>query len=404
MEDPAHSKPSKDKAHPWGPIIILWVLRTSPHQTYLLKWQIQSQTGEVVWQTQGTHALNTWWPTLTPDFCQLAAGLDSWDIADADHTQLTKTMEPTSGGQGMEGCSSPRRRCVLAGAQFYVCPKDGRTKSQAYKCGGYEKMFCAAWGCETTGDAWWAPTSSWDKIKVSRGWVKPPIAWWPNNYQGRCADGGGTSWGQFKCENSTCLPLRIDFTEKGKTATEWRTGYTWGLQWYKIGRGITFKIKLIAETQTQPIGPNPFLPLVKTSTQQGRDPPARPPANTTIGNTPGNSSQTPGTGDRLLDLVQGAYLTLNYTDPNKTQECWLCLISRPPYYEGIAVLGNYSNHTSAPQRCAGPSQHKLTLSEVSGRGLCVGVVPPTHQALCNTTQNITGGSYYLEAQWNLLGM
>ncbi|KAF1637815.1 UNVERIFIED_CONTAM: MLV-related proviral Env polyprotein, partial [Eudyptes pachyrhynchus] len=80
----------------------------------------------------------------------------------------------------------------------------------------------------------------------------------------------------------------------------------------------------------------------------------------------------PGTGDRLLNLVDGAYQALNLTSPDKTQECWLCLVAGPPYYEGVAVLGTYSNHTSAPANCSVASQHKLTLSEVTGQGLCVG--------------------------------
>lgn len=246
MEGTAHSKPFKDKTLSWGPLIILGILLgsgtttkpggRSPHQVHTLTWQIQSQSGEIVWEIQGTHALNTWWPTLTPDFCQLAVGLDSCDIADADPTKpLETTREPTSGGQGVEGCPSPTRRCILAGASFYLCPRDGRTSAQAYKCGGYNKTFCTAWGCETTGDAYWKPRSSWDKITVTQGWNRPPLEWWSNSYIGGCEE-ENRNWGSYTCSNGTCLPLRIEFTESGKKAIDWQGGYTWGLQWYKIGR------------------------------------------------------------------------------------------------------------------------------------------------------------------------
>ena len=60
----------------------------SPHQVYSLTWQIQSQSGEIVWEIQGNHALNTWWPPLTSDFCQLAAGLNTWDIPTEDPRNL----------------------------------------------------------------------------------------------------------------------------------------------------------------------------------------------------------------------------------------------------------------------------------------------------------------------------
>lgn len=294
----------------------------SLHQVYSLTWQIQSQSGEIVWETQGNHALNTWWPTLTPDFCQLAAGLDSWDIADTDYSGLGKTMEPTSGGQGVEGCSSPRRRCILAGAYFFLCPRDGRSKAQAYKCGGYEKMFCAAWGCETTGDAYWNPTSSWDKIRVTRGWNRPPLEWWPNNYKGGCGgEDHSKDWGDFQCSNGTCLPLKIDFTDSGKRATEWQQGYTWGFQWYKINRGLTFKIKLKVETATHSIGPNQVLADQKSPPQLARILPPAAPHNTSLApSTDASTSRTPitaspsrppGTGDRL-SVIQALMLTHQY--------------------------------------------------------------------------------------------
>ena len=274
----------------------------SPHAVYSLTWQIISQTGEVVWKTTGQHALNTWWPPLTPDFCQLAAGLDSWDIATTDYNQLTRNMQPTGGGS--VGCSNPGRRCRLAEASFYVCPRDGRDRATAYKSGGYNEMFCAAWGCETTGDAYWKPHSSWDKIRVTRGWKREI---WDEEYF--------TEYCQLsKCgTNGKCLPLNITFTEQGRKATEWQQGYTWGLRWYldSTDRGLTFKIQLKAEAiVSQSIGPNQVL--------ADQRPPSLPkapatPSLTNFTTTP-TTTFTPlaaaikperGTGDRLLNLIGG---------------------------------------------------------------------------------------------------
>lgn len=166
---------------------------------------------------------------------------------------------------------------------------------------------------------------------------------------------------------------------------------------------------LKAEITTRPVGPNQVLIEQRLSSQAR---PVKPPAplphiltTTSLPNVNTQSSTTKAstsrfsfkleTGDRLLNLVQGVFLTLNYTNPNKTQECWLCLVSRPPYYEGMAVTGNLTNQTTAPSAYASGPQHKLTLSEVSGQGLCIGTIPSTHQALCNSTQEISPGSYYL---------
>lgn len=103
-----------------------------------------------------------------------------------------------------------------------------------------------------------------------------------------------------------------------------------------------------------------------------------------------------GTRDRLFDLVQGAYLALNATNPNKTLDCWLCLTSSPPYYEGIAFQSAANNLTSPSNRCQ-TRPHKLTLPEVSGQGSCLGKDPLTHRHLCTQTLTPYKGSYYLEA-------
>lgn len=104
-----------------------------------------------------------------------------------------------------------------------------------------------------------------------------------------------------------------------------------------------------------------------------------------------------GSGDRLFNIIQGAYRALNSSSPDRTQECWLCLTSSPPYYEGVAVSGNYSNSTTASPTCNSLPSHKLTLTEVSGRGTCIGSIPLSHQDLCNQTRPMGKGNYYLVA-------
>lgn len=105
-----------------------------------------------------------------------------------------------------------------------------------------------------------------------------------------------------------------------------------------------------------------------------------------------------GTGDRLLNLVQGVYLALNYSDPNKTQECWLCLVSNsPPIRRGLQSQVITPIRLVPPLSFKASPQHKLTLSVVSGKGLCIGTVPQSHQALCNLTREVTTGSHYLAA-------
>ena len=203
-----------------------------------------------------------------------------------------------------------------------------------------------------------------------------------------------------------CNPLVLEFTDAGKKAS-WDGPKVWGLRLYRsTGTDPVTRFSLTRQVLNigprVPIGPNPVItdqlpPSRPVQIMLPRPPQPPPPGAASIVPETAPPSQQPGTGDRLLNLVDGAYQALNLTSPDKTQECWLCLVSGPPYYEGVAVLGTYSNHTSAPANCSVASQHKLTLSEVTGQGLCVGAVPKTHQALCNTTQKTSDGSYYLAA-------
>jgi hypothetical protein len=87
---------------------------------------------------------------------------------------------------------------------------------------------------------------------------------------------------------------------------------------------------------------------------------------------------------------------LNGTNPNVTKSCWLCLMSGPPYYEGMAVIGTYNNTTSH-DHCSWGCSHTFTLTEVSGTGTCIGKVPLSHRHLCNVTYKSpqTELTYYL---------
>lgn len=365
MEGPTYSKPPKDKTHPGIPIIVLLALLglgmadrdNNPHQVLNITWIITSLIdGEIINQTSLLSTLVDGFPSeLRFDACKLARAGDA---------------------------------CLGRGG-LYACPGHNKRRD----CGGPEAGYCSQWGCETTGTTYWQPSSTWDYISLAKnpGFDIKEIE---GRDLGICLNG---SWGR-------CHPLVLTFTEPGKRIS-WDGPKSWGLRLYRPGIdpvllfSLTRQVSMAQITRPLPIGPNPILPDQKApSLPAPALPPVAPHENSSVTSSPRPMTPNqPGTGDRLLDLIQGAYLALNISDPNRTQECWLCLISRPPYYEGIAVLGNYTNQTSAPMSCTSIPQHRLTLSEVSGQGLCIGNVPKTHQALCNSTQQLSKGSYYLAA-------
>ena len=408
MESPSHRKSPKDKTCPWGTLIIVWAILgqgtkasgSSPHRVYNVTWIVTNPvTGKVVNSTSQIGVPENTFPTLYFDLCDLVGS--SWDGPYGDDYGCHSSGLAHKGS--LIGHSFGERHGIRS-KDIYVCPGHARRKG----CGGQAEGFCAEWGCETTGDAWWQPSSSWDLITLKKGAIRDLWSCNGGKQCSPCFDStlnpdipGATPGGR-------CNPLVLQFTEAGKKAS-WEGSRSWGLRLYRTGKDpfTLFSItrQLTRANTPQSVGPNSVISDQKAPSQPVQAlPPVIPQAVTTpIPIIPVGPSATalqsyrPGTGDRLYDLVLGAYLILNVTNPNKTQDCWLCLVSSPPYYEGVAILGNYTNQTTAPHSCTAIPKHKLTLSEVSGKGLCIGSIPRTHQTLCTKEQGVYSGSYYLAA-------
>lgn len=259
--------------------------------------------------------------------------------------------------------------------------------------GGAVIFFCASWGCETTGDVDWSPSSDWDLITVKRDRTGS-VALERDSSKYPSSGCAFTNSPQGPCKRKWCNPLIIQFTEKGKAARTWTKGLRWGLRLLASGKdpGVIFQIRVtLTSPPTQSIGPNLVLtepqsrPKISTArlvtprpTALGPKLAPSPPLPSTLVSPPSN------TEGRLLDLVEGAFLVLNRTNPNITQSCWLCFASNPPYYGGIAQDRNISKASNHAQ-CSWGNTQKLTLAAVSGRGLCIGQVPQDKKHLCSRT-------------------
>lgn len=146
------------------------------------------------------------------------------------------------------GCTNQHERQRLKDkiSGIYVCPgTTHRDHALNYCCWYTDDYYCASWGCETTGDTYWKPSSSWDHITEKR---YNPSSW-------DCFKGG---W---------CNPLIINFTSAGRSifGKTSRT-FEWGLCLYQeeIDFGLFFRICLLREVpHSKPvsIGPNPVLHL-----------------------------------------------------------------------------------------------------------------------------------------------
>ncbi|AAC31806.1 envelope glycoprotein [Mus dunni endogenous virus] len=394
-----------------APSITLDLGNHNPHAPVQQSWEVLNEKGDVVWVATAVHPPWTWWPDLTPDICKLAAGSPNWDLP--DHTDLNNPPSEQkcvpNGVGSTTGCSGQFYRANLRAAQFYVCPGQGQKGKLQQECRGASDYFCGKWTCETTGEAYWKPSADWDLITVKRGsGYDKPNQGERNPYKyldSGCALKNYSPPGP--CKGKYCNPLLIKFTEKGKQARlSWLKGNRWGWRVYIPIRdpGFIFTIRLtVRDLAVTSIGPNKVLteqaPPVAPAPPRVPAVPAPPTSRPyTVGPSLETTLASPpllDTENRLVSLVQGAFLVLNRTNPNMTQSCWLCYASNPPYYEGIAQTRTY-NITSDHSQCLWGENRKLTLTAVSGNGLCLGQVPQDKWHLCNQTQNIRpnkGGQY-----------
>ena len=163
---------------------------------------------------------------MFPEICALIARLDSWDIPELTYKAVHYLQKRYMVGRlhspyqvsqkqykaAYPGCKNLPIRRKLRQTPFYVRPRDGRSGPEAHRCGILGQFYCGQWGCETTGDVSWHPTSSWDLITVSQ-------------------------------KNDS---LNIAFTDPGKQFIACPQGRTWGLRFYMSGwdNEFTFQIRL----------------------------------------------------------------------------------------------------------------------------------------------------------------
>ncbi|CAO2636202.1 Envelope glycoprotein, partial [Lemmus lemmus] len=197
----------------------------SQYQLFNFTWQVINKAGDIAYSSS-TIASTPPWNPIKVDLCKLVmGGHPNWGVSDKflpleKAPGLDPPEEPIH--YSSPGCNSASRRIQLAtdgpNSRVYVCPGGHRPRESGLTCGHYHDYFCKSWGCETTGDTYWKPSSTWDLITVTRQFVTHPSA--------SCLSGSQ--------EKGWCNPLIISFTERGKSYNwENSRGAEWGLRLYK---------------------------------------------------------------------------------------------------------------------------------------------------------------------------
>lgn len=153
----------------------------------------------------------------------------------------------------------------------------------------------------------------------------------------------------------------------------------WGARLFEPGtdRGGHFLIKKSPlPNDPEPVGPN--LVILEERVEKQRND-SNISVNSTLSSPTLDSTETGD--DNLWKILQATVKVLNETHPNLTSDCWLCYTLKPPFYEaiGITTKAKRVNGTN-PARCLWRKkkdiQRGITLSKVTGKGRCIGQVPP----------------------------
>lgn len=247
---------------------------------YNYTWLIINEAGDIASSTNAIGTSPPWSP-LRVDLCALALGAaTAWGTPDdflprsgLANPANKQTYDTSYVGGGLRpdvqtsfGCGNPTARSNLRSEVLYACPGGHRDRSLSSKCGDASYYFCKAWGCETTGDGYWNPSSSWDYITVRKA---------PSSDNCRAS---GNPW---------CNPLLVSFTQAGQNIALWQSPHRWGLRLYTSGRdpGLLFQIQLRVETPkpTQPLALGPNVLAVPAAPPPIRPAPPRPPPSPTPG-------------------------------------------------------------------------------------------------------------------------
>lgn len=371
------------------------------YQIYNFTWIIKNQAGDIVNSSTSVGA-HPHWPVIEVDLCKLALGASSdWGTPSSylPQSRPVNSPDPTYDGH-LGGCNSYIKRASLAEdmSGLYVCPGTHRDRSLNYKCGYASDFYCASWGCETTGDAWWKPSSSWDYITVRRKYL-------PTYLQDKLGIKTETPK-KTLCQNDWCIPLLINFTMQGRTKDWTGRGYEWGLRLKECDAitigchdpGLLMRVHLSKTLPTQTsvaVGPNPALGGEPTRKRTNTDSMTILASTTYVPTLP---PPRPSSTEVILTLVNATIEAIHNTSSPSYEECWVCFSPVPPLYEGVAVFGKPQYTTTAPYP-AHPHEQGLTLSLVSGLGTCLtspGVQPPVKiKPICNQTFEANSTGYTL---------
>uniref|UniRef100_A0A8C3GPU4 Envelope protein n=1 Tax=Cairina moschata TaxID=8855 RepID=A0A8C3GPU4_CAIMO len=269
-------------------------------------------------------------------------------------------------------------------SDFYLCPASNPGRSY---CNYQNEYFCAKWGCETIASKW-KPGAGRDKYLTVQFGPKGCKYYNNNGHEMLPIDYKGN-----------CTFLWINVTNP--TDQGWFLGKTWGVRYYEPDRdrGGLILIKKEKPKTSKIIGPNKELLEEGLVVQAVKIPGTAQP--TTVFSNKLTELSFPTLlpsivkkkgvvlENSMWKVINASFQVLNQTNPEITEGCWLCVSDKPPYYEAIGDMGRseYSNESN-PSKCSWGQEIGITLTQVTGKGRCIGTVPRDKNDLCHATEKM----------------
>uniref|UniRef100_A0A8U8AM62 Uncharacterized protein n=1 Tax=Geospiza parvula TaxID=87175 RepID=A0A8U8AM62_GEOPR len=184
--------------------------------------------------------------------------------------------------------------------------------------------------------------------------------WCPASNPGKsyCNSPGWGYCGHWGCETIV--------TDARPSGPGWAVGKAWTVVLQGSKQWVNVQITRLPPSTSRAVGPNKVI----KSAQTGRDtiyPKALPTKVTSVPTGDTETFQidrlTGSDTDPILRILEATFLSLNESNPNLTDSCWLFALDTPFRY----------STAKAPHQCRWDTPRKgITLSQVTGRGRCFG--------------------------------
>lgn len=133
----------------------------------------------------------------------------------------------------------------------------------------------------------------------------------------------------------------------------WATGKVW-TAFVHLSRRIWANIQIIRlpASMSQSVGPNPVLAISRP--RKGIAANGSPSRKTQMPKltSPSDLLAKPTFSSPFLSVLNATFLSLNQSNPNFTESCWLCYDAQPPFYKGVALdLPFIFSKSDNPHQC-----------------------------------------------------